>query len=928
MVCYNVMNLAITWALHDNDTRCKQIRMETGQRMELIMLYRVCSSIDSFNFPMDKSCHGEPIWSSHWTSHRSNSGGHDNRADGAREDHSCSWTYQPDFAHYRGQWWDREQHGDNSSWVWSRGDAPSWNYDDWYSVENGADEWAWHGDGWSWSNGLSGNAEDYSWYDDWSGWSWKEWDESNTMGARDYDISARDSGAQASAPANIQVNVGGRLPPSNWRGNWSYIGSLKLQEEELNGTESLNRVNDLADRIAGSMGDCSNLRVENTRKTGADVTMKSLECRDHDNCGVRLRAVIDSIDSEVLIFRNDKSHSEVARGSALSRFSTIKLAADVRAKIKLAVRANRNTTAGDLYAKFVAPHPINYPSGEDESAREYRRRLKKHVGHIKKGEIRQMRQEGFESVEEFSRTTAQRHSWAETDWAKCLQLLQDGSSLKPGMVHIGSMIGSEHYCIAVCPTAGIESLYHYAKAAAKEKSAITIYCDGQPSVVRGNDSTTYTIGVSKVSLTTGARGDQPFRTSLCPVLFCLLDSENKVALGSAFGCFKNLLQRIVADLDIKIGGAVVDADVAAVQALRDTFGNIMVHRCRWHREQSIAKADKLTAVDRAQAKSIGEMLERSGDPMVHKGILKCALADTKTFSTRLRKYLQTSSEERFGTCYLSPVWYDDVRQPHLLTMSLDNNISESFNAVVKRKLGRRMASGYEVYTHFLEISTILDAYLERGTFTKYDTVRLTLLDSSISRASTRLPTSSIRVSEEMYLVASAGRAQQKLMSTDIEKFHSLDHLLLRDWDTSVLSLYSVRWLCEQWVCQCMAYCQSGQCHHVAMIVETIRGASNSQCSAVFGRHAVTHNTSSLLHGSSPSQQMDASSRSSTNAVQPPIGKRRIADGVLRKNGRPQYWGPALKKNKTDTMPIKPIDLDSLPPHIAATVRDNIYESHD
>ncbi|KAF4648323.1 hypothetical protein FOZ61_002865 [Perkinsus olseni] len=332
----------------------------------------------------------------------------------------------------------------------------------------------------------------------------------------------------------------------------------------------------------------------------------------------------------------------------MSHFSTIKLPADVRAKIKVAVRANRNTTAGDLYAKFVAPNPASYPCGEDESAREYRKRLKKHVGHIKKAEIRQMKQEGFESVEEFSQTIAERHSWSEDDWERALQLLRDGKSLKPGMIHIGSMIGSEHYCVAVCPTAGVESLYHYAKAAAGAKSAITIYCDGQPSVVRGNDSTTYTIGVSKLTLGGNAGEGQPFTTSLCPVVFCLLDSENRTALESAFGCFERLLRRVVGDVDIKVGGAVADAQVATMQALQATFNNVMTHRCRWHRQQAIAKADKLNNIDRAQAKSIGEMLERSGDPLVHEGILKSALADTKTFSARLRKYLETSSEERFA----------------------------------------------------------------------------------------------------------------------------------------------------------------------------------------------------------------------------------------------------------------------------------------
>ncbi|KAF4648152.1 hypothetical protein FOZ61_003102, partial [Perkinsus olseni] len=72
----------------------------------------------------------------------------------------------------------------------------------------------------------------------------------------------------------------------------------------------------------------------------------------------------------------------------------------------------------------------------------------------------------------------------------------------------------------------------------------------------------------------------------------------------------------------------------------------------------------------------------------------------------------------------------------------------------------------------------------------------------------------------------------------------------------------------------------------------------------------------------------AYAESSSRAGPAVTGKRRIADGVLRKNGRPQYWGPALKKNKTDTMPLKPTDVDSLPPHVAATVRDGIYESHD
>lgn len=262
------------------------------------------------------------------------------------------------------------------------------------------------------------------------------------------------------------------------------------------------------------------------------------------------------------------------------------------------------------------------------------------------------------------------------------------------------MIVSDHYCVSVCPTAGIESLYHYARTAASCEAAIVIYADGQPSLIRGNDSTTYTIGVCK-----------SFSASLCPILFCLLDSENKVALKSAFDCFNRLLHRVADDVNVKVGGAVVDADIAAVQALHDIYGAIHVHRCRWHREQSIAKADKLTAVDRAQAKSIGAMLERSGGSLVYRGVLKTALADTRAFFPRLRKYLEVSSEERFGIPYRVPVWHDEAMRPFLLTMALDNNVNESFNAVVKRKLGRRLASGHEVKTSRILLLLFFPRYI-------------------------------------------------------------------------------------------------------------------------------------------------------------------------------------------------------------------------
>ncbi|KAF4681319.1 hypothetical protein FOZ60_012259 [Perkinsus olseni] len=864
-----------------------------------------------------------------WNKSREYSSWTNSNADGSSKwasdtgSYSARWDYYEDSGNDSEEWTDWAHGEDDSTWRWSRR-TNSWvKYDKNYSNE------------------MDANEDHYS-------WSYKE---------------ARSDNALGSSTSYSH--------PKSWRGNWTYVGSLKLREKEVLKVKALNDVEDLADRVAASMGDCSNLRVENTRKSGEEVTMKSLECRDHDECKVRMRALFESGPTEsdapeILIFRNDKSHSETVRGSSLSRFSTIKLSAEVRSKIKVAVRANRSTTPGDLYAKFVAPSPVDCPTGESEEAREYRKRLKRHVAHVKQAEIRQMKQEGFETVEEFSKTVADRHSWSESDWDTCMRLLHGGKCLQPGMIHLGSMIGDEHYSICVCPTAGVESLYYYARAAASSNSALVLYADGQASTIRGNAAITYTIGVSK--LNAAGKDDEPFSASLCPVLFCLLDSENKASLKSAFECFQALLQRVACNTEVKVGGAVVDSDVAAIQALRETFGDrIAVHRCRWHRHQSISKAEKLTALDRTQAKFVGSMLERAGDPIIYKGVLKSALADTKTFSARLRKYLETSAEERFGIPYLLPVWYDDNGKPFMLTMALDNNISEAFNAVVKRKLGRRMGTGHEVYSHFLETSTILDALLTRGTFGKYDAIRLPLLDDSDIRASNRLPGALLRVSERLYLVASSHRSQQQLMKTDIKNFEARNHVLLKQWESAVLSIYAVRWLLGEWVCQCISFCQSGQCHHVGMVNKAAAessatrsnvlstnddlkdasadpqgSSSSSVCSPSrrsFGRHAAPCNAgllqeerSTSLRSTSqratpqmfPSESSSGSSRTGYLAT----GNRRIADGPLRKNGRPQYWGPALKKNKTDTMPLRSEDQPDLPPGVGKTLRMQRSDDQD
>lgn len=191
------------------------------------------------------------------------------------------------------------------------------------------------------------------------------------------------------------------------------------------------------------MGDCNNLRVENTRSSEREVMVKSLACRDHDECPVRLRVLFEpgvgeSDPPEIVVFRNDKIHADIVRGSNTGNFKTIKLSADVRAKVKLAIRANRTTSPADLYAKFVANSPVDCPIGEDAAAREHRKRLKRHVAHIKQAEIRQIKEEGFETVEGFSKTVADRHSWSENDWRDCLEILNSGKSLKPGMVHAGS----------------------------------------------------------------------------------------------------------------------------------------------------------------------------------------------------------------------------------------------------------------------------------------------------------------------------------------------------------------------------------------------------------------------------------------------------------------------------------------------------------
>ncbi|KAF4647805.1 hypothetical protein FOZ61_003653, partial [Perkinsus olseni] len=212
---------------------------------------------------MDNTRYGQPT---HWNRWHRDFDGHDSCTDDAWESHGFNGTYPSDSGYHTGSWSDWGQHGGTSSWDWDRRDACSRNYNDWYSAEDASDEWSWYDDGWSWENEFRANTEDYSWYDGWQSsrgnwWSWEEWDEPNSMGDGGPDPSPQAPGVQTSAPhwdgkrASTKVNVGGRLPPDNWRGSWSYIGSLKLQDEELSGIKSLNEVSDLADRIAGSMGD-------------------------------------------------------------------------------------------------------------------------------------------------------------------------------------------------------------------------------------------------------------------------------------------------------------------------------------------------------------------------------------------------------------------------------------------------------------------------------------------------------------------------------------------------------------------------------------------------------------------------------------------------------------------------------------------------
>ncbi|KAF4650363.1 hypothetical protein FOZ61_000388 [Perkinsus olseni] len=353
-----------------------------------------------------------------WNKSREYSSWTNSNADGSSKwasdtgSYSARWDYYEDSGNNSEGWTDWAHGEDDSTWHWSRR-TNSWvKYDKNYSNE------------------MDTKEDHYS-------WSYKE---------------ARPDNALGSSTSYSH--------PKSWRGNWTYVGSLKLREKEVLKVKALNDVEDLADRVAASMGDNA---------------------------------------PEILIFRNDKSHSETVRGSSLSRFSTIKLSAEVRSKIKVAVRANRSTTPGDLYAKFVAPSPVDCPTGESEEAREYRKRLKRHVAHVKQAEIRQMKQEGFETVEELSKTVADRHSWSESDWDTCMRLLQGGKCLQPGMIHLGSMIGDEHYSICVCPTAGVETLYYYARAAASSNSALVLYADGQASTIRGNAAITYTIGVSKLN---------------------------------------------------------------------------------------------------------------------------------------------------------------------------------------------------------------------------------------------------------------------------------------------------------------------------------------------------------------------------------------------------------------------------------------------
>ncbi|KAF4648976.1 hypothetical protein FOZ61_001944, partial [Perkinsus olseni] len=225
----------------------------------------------------------------------------------------------------------------------------------------------------------------------------------------------------------------------------------------------------------------------------------------------------------------------------------------------------------------------------------------------------------------------------------------------------------------------------------------------------------------------------------------------------------------------------------------------------------------------------------------------------------------------------------------MLTMALDNNSSEAFNAVVKRKLGRRMGTGHEVYSHFLETSTILDALLTRGTFCKYDAIRLPLLDN-----------------KRLYLVASSNRSQQQLRKTDIKNFEARNHVLLKHWESAVLSIYAVRWLLGEWVCQCISFCQSGQCHHVGMVNKAAAESSATR-SKVMSANDDLKDASADPQGSPSSSVWLVENRISCN-WQPKNSR-----WIIEEKWPSAVLGSSTEKNKTDTMPLRSEDQPDLPP---------------
>ncbi|KAF4702849.1 hypothetical protein FOZ63_025692, partial [Perkinsus olseni] len=740
-------------------------------------------------------------------------------------------------------WWD----GSDNQWYTSNGDQSWWDY---VGASSSTPQWSpldrasasaggpTYGNQTSW-HAVDGRGGNSCWWDGTA---------SESYGGNDNGGQALWGCARAASskhPDRESESDGGPTyaihHPWMQTGEWKPVGHTNLPEDPL-----LYCIKDLRPnkidypRLVGKEhGDSISamLNLEKTTNSGDPTGFATLRCAEHDSCEVRFRVLLEKCPQRLRVFRNSKSHSSIKRGSEGSSFKKIRLPDAVRHQIITGYQHDPRLMPTTVYDNHLAPTPTNVPTGEEEGEKLERRRLMKHGAYLKRTALKEAPAERIEDISEFV-AAFEDYRWSAQNWEDALQLLQDSKSLAPGAVLLNDVITDEFYSVSMAPCAGVESCYHLQRDLHSFGGGATIYVDGQASTIRGQQCTLYTTVVGHISESSDPQG-RGFRTSLVPLCFSLVNSENKKALMAVFTAVKELF-RATGNLT-RVATLVCDASRATVLAARSVFSQHLdirqmseslptdcsmsepftIHRCRWHRQEA-TKRSKLSREDQPLVQQITKDLQACPSREVHDALLQCVVDDEK-YSAKLKAYLRSSCNiDALGTPFVSP-----MSDGFFIVTRLDNNLSESINSIFTRAgINRaRLNSGKQVRDFLLKQCTNVDAARARALFTPTSKTRLGPTRRSIQEADQR-GDSEVYVTEcgREYYIADKGRRVRLLTDDDIVRWRRRDYTTYDEWKANVLSIYKVSWVVsprkegfKALVCSCTTFAESWQCSHICMV---------------------------------------------------------------------------------------------------------------